>query len=69
MPSMLWIHQRPTDGRAWPEAHVHIEVAVPMRAPGVPRYVAAMELGSGQYVNPVVPEQAASDLRAVEVRW
>jgi len=69
MPSMLWIHQRPTDGGAWPQAHVHVEIAVPMRAAGVQRFVAAMELGSGQYVNPVVPEAAAAELRAVEVTW
>lgn len=69
LPSMLWIHQRPTDGGAWPQAHVHVELAVPMRAPGVPRFVAAMELGSGEYVNPVVPETAAAALRAVEVTW
>ena len=47
LPYMLWIHQRPTDGGAWPEAHVHLHVISPMRAPGVQRYVAAAELGSG----------------------
>lgn len=67
MPSMLWFHQRPTDGGEWPTAHLHAHVAVPMRAPGVQRYVAAMELGSGRYVNPVPPERAAAELRAV--RW
>ncbi len=67
LPSMLWFHQRPTDGGAWPEAHLHAHVAVPMRAPGVPRYVAAMELGSGRFTNPVDPARAAAELR--EVRW
>lgn len=65
MPSMLWIHQRPTDGGDWPQAHVHVEIAVPMRAPGVARYVACMELGSGVYTNPVDPVVAAAELRAV----
>lgn len=65
MPSMLWFHQRPTDGGDWPGAHVHLHVAVPMRAPGVQRYVACMELGSGRYTNPVPPERAAAELRAV----
>ena len=69
MPSMLWIHQRPTDGRDWPEAHLHVEIAVPMRTAGTPRYVAAMELGSGVYVNPVDPVDAATALRAVAVSW
>ena len=67
MPYMLWVHQRPFDGAAWPAAHVHVEIAVPLRAPGVQRYVAAGELGSGLFVNPVVPETAARSLR--EVSW
>ena len=65
LPSMLWIHQRPTDGGDWPGAHLHVEVAVPMRAPGVRRFIAGGELGGGLYVNPVVPEEAAATLRAV----
>lgn len=62
MPYMMWIHGRPSGG-AWPEAHLHIEVNVPLRAPGVPRYVAGGELGSGLFINPVVPEAAAAELR------
>jgi UDPglucose--hexose-1-phosphate uridylyltransferase len=63
LPYMLWLHQRPTDGGMWPEAHLHVHIVSPMRSPGVPRYVAAGELGSGVYVNPVVPEDAAAALR------
>jgi UDPglucose--hexose-1-phosphate uridylyltransferase len=66
MPYMLWFHQRPFDGRSWPSAHVHAEIAVPQRAPGVQRFIAGGELGSGLYVNPVVPESAAAELRAVK---
>ncbi|MEY2438210.1 MAG: UDPglucose--hexose-phosphate uridylyltransferase [Acidimicrobiaceae bacterium] len=67
MPYMLWFHQRPFAAGGWPMAHLHLEIAVPLRAPGVQRYVAAGELGSGLFVNPVVPEAAARALR--EVRW
>jgi UDPglucose--hexose-1-phosphate uridylyltransferase len=63
LPYMLWIHQRPTDGALWPAAHLHAHIVSPMRAPGVQRYVAAAELGSGAYTNPVVPEDAAAALR------
>jgi UDPglucose--hexose-1-phosphate uridylyltransferase len=63
LPYMLWFHQRPTDGAHWPTAHVHAHLVSPMRAPGVQRYVAAAELGSGAFVNPVVPEDAAAALR------
>ncbi|CAN5494739.1 galactose-1-phosphate uridylyltransferase [soil metagenome] len=63
MPYMLWIHQRPTDGGAWPAARLHVEIAPPLRGPGAMRYVAAGELGSGTFVNPVLPEHAAEQLR------
>jgi UDPglucose--hexose-1-phosphate uridylyltransferase len=63
-PYMLWIHQRPFDGGEWPEARLHVEIVSPWRAAGVPRYVAAGELGSGIFFNPVAPEEAARSLRA-----
>lgn len=62
-PYMLWIHQRPFDGGDWPGARLHVEVVSPWRAAGVARYVAAGELGSGIYFNPVAPEDAARALR------
>jgi UDPglucose--hexose-1-phosphate uridylyltransferase len=67
VPYMMWFHQRPFDEGSWPSAHVHLEIAVPERGPGVLRYVAAGELGSGLYVNPVEPEAAAAALRSVEL--
>jgi UDPglucose--hexose-1-phosphate uridylyltransferase len=60
-PYLLWFHQSPTEGGV--EAHVHAHVAPPLRAPGVPRYVASGELGSGTLSNTVVPEDAAAALR------
>jgi UDPglucose--hexose-1-phosphate uridylyltransferase len=63
MPLMWWWHQRPTDGGAWPAAHLHAHVAPLLRAPGTPRFVAAGELGSGVYFNPVEPSAAAAALR------
>jgi UDPglucose--hexose-1-phosphate uridylyltransferase len=62
-PYMLWIHQRPFDGGAWPEARLHVEIVSPWRSAGIPRFVAAGELGSGVYFNPVAPEDAARALR------
>ena len=63
IPYMLWIHQRPFDGGEWPSALLHVEIVSPWRAPGVTRYIAAGELGSGVYFNPVAPEDAARSLR------
>jgi UDPglucose--hexose-1-phosphate uridylyltransferase len=62
-PYMLWIHQRPFDSGEWPYAKVHVEIVSPWRAAGVPRHVAAGELGSGVFFNPVSPEDAARVLR------
>lgn len=62
-PYMLWIHQRPFDGGDWPQARLHVEIVSPWRATGVPRFVAAGELGSGLFFNPVSPEAAARSLR------
>jgi len=58
-PYMLWIHQQPGDGRA----HLHVHIAPPRRSADTLRYVAAGELGSGTYFNPIVPETAAQSLR------
>lgn len=68
MPYMLWLHQRPTDGGAWPSAHVHLHLAPLLRAAGTPRFVAAGELGSGVLFNPVEPAAAATALRDVSRR-
>ncbi|MGO9874450.1 MAG: galactose-1-phosphate uridylyltransferase [Acidimicrobiia bacterium] len=60
-PYLLWFHQAPASGGdGW---HVHAHVAPPFRAPGVARYVASGELGSGTLSNTVVPEDAARALR------
>lgn len=64
MPYMLWCHQKPTDGKEWPSAHLHFHVAPTHRAKGVTRYVASGELGTGIMFNPVDPDDAASRLRA-----
>ena len=63
MPYMLWFHQRPFDGGAWPQAWLHAHVSPLLRAPGTIRYVAAGELGGGVMVNPVDPADAARALR------
>jgi UDPglucose--hexose-1-phosphate uridylyltransferase len=67
-PYMLWVHQRPFDGGAWPGARVHLDIVSPWRAPHVTRYIAAGELGSGVYFNPVAPEAAAQALREPALR-
>jgi UDPglucose--hexose-1-phosphate uridylyltransferase len=60
-PYLLWFHQAPRhhDG----EYHLHAHLAPPQRGPGVARFVASGELGSGMFSNPVIPEAAAAALR------
>jgi len=60
-PYLLWFHQAPAAGGE--EWHLHAHVAPPLRAPGVPRFIASNEVGSGTWSNPVVPEAAAQALR------
>jgi UDPglucose--hexose-1-phosphate uridylyltransferase len=62
-PYMLWVHQRPFEDGDWPQARLHVEIVSTWRAAGVPRFVAAGELGSGVFFNPVPPEEAARALR------
>lgn len=62
-PYMLWIHQRPCDGGAWPDARLTIEIVSPWRANGLMRFVAAGELGSGEFFNTIDPCDAAAALR------
>ena len=61
-PYMLWIHQAPIRVER-DIAHLHVHLAPPRRAPSTLRFVAAGELGSGTFSNPVVPEAAADALR------
>jgi len=63
MPLMLWFHQRPFDGGDWPQAWLHLHVAPILRSAGTPRYVAAGELGSQVWFNPIDPADAAERLR------
>jgi UDPglucose--hexose-1-phosphate uridylyltransferase len=60
-PYLMWIHQAPASDEAG--HHLHVHLAPPQRAPGVSRFLAAGEAGSGTFQNPVAPEDAAAALR------
>lgn len=64
LPYMMWINQRPFDG-SLPDAVMTIEFVSPWRDRELPRYVAAAEIGAGEYFNPVVPEELAARLRTL----
>ena len=65
LPYMMWLNQRPTDGGAWPDAWLNIEIVSPWRRAGTARFIAAAEVASNEYFNPVIPEMVAEQLRAL----
>jgi UDPglucose--hexose-1-phosphate uridylyltransferase len=62
-PYVMAMHQAPTDGKAWPEAHLHIEFYPPHRRPDRLKHLAGVELGAGTFVNDTKPEETAAQLR------
>ncbi len=62
-PTMMWVHQHPFDGSDWPGARLHIEIISPWRDHDVMRFLAAGEMGSREFFNTIVPEDAAERLR------
>ena len=64
-PYVMALHQAPTDGRSWPEAHLHVEFYPPHRRADRLKYVAGVELGAGTFVNDTRPEETAAQLRSV----
>lgn len=65
LPYMMWINQSPRDASQYPSAWLNIEVVSPWRAPGIPRYIAAVEIATEEYFNPVDPADLASRLREI----
>lgn len=62
-PYMLWLNQRPTGPGDEDDAWFNIEIVSPWRASGVLRYIAAAEVASEEYFNPVIPEVLGARLR------
>lgn len=62
-PYMMWLNQSPRTVAQWPQAWFNIEIVSPWRSTGVPRYIAAVEVASEEYFNPVDPADVAQRLR------
>lgn len=63
LPYMMWINQSPRTASDWPQAWLNCEIISPWRADNVPRYVAAVELATEEYFNPIDPADVAARLR------
>ena len=65
LPYMMWINQAPRTRDDWPDAWFNIELVSPWRAQGLPRFIAGVEVASGEFFNPVDPADVAARLRAL----
>jgi UDPglucose--hexose-1-phosphate uridylyltransferase len=65
-PYVMAVHQAPTDGRAWPEAHLHFEFYPPHRRSDRLKQLAGVEIGVGTFVNDTEPEITAAELRRAD---
>ena len=64
VPYMLWLNQSPTVTSGYDDAWFNVEIVSPWRAAGLERFIAAAEVASDEYFNPVIPEELAARLRA-----
>ena len=63
IPYMMWLNQRPTVVGGYDTAWFNIEIVSSWRSAGVQRFIAAAEVASEEYFNPVIPEDVAARLR------
>lgn len=64
MPYMMWLNQRPTVVDGYDDAWFNVEIVSSWRDANVQRFIAAAEVASEEYFNPVVPEEVAQRLRS-----
>jgi UDPglucose--hexose-1-phosphate uridylyltransferase len=64
-PYIMVIHQAPTDGKDYPDYHLHFEFYPPHRTAKKLKYLAGCEAGAGSFVNDTLPEEKAAELRAI----
>jgi UDPglucose--hexose-1-phosphate uridylyltransferase len=62
-PYMMWWNQAPRTASDWPDAWLNMEIVSPWRATNLPRYIAGVEVATGEYFNPVNPADIAATLR------
>lgn len=63
-PYLMMLHQAPVDGAEYPLFHSYIGFYPPLRTPELRKYVAAHEIGGGNFLADTMPEATAAELRA-----
>jgi UDPglucose--hexose-1-phosphate uridylyltransferase len=66
-PYVMSIMQAPIDGQSYPEFRMHLWLQPPYRQPGLIKYLAGPEIGAGNFMADTMPEEKASELRAIDV--
>ncbi len=67
-PYMMMFFQKPFNiGKLTPYFHFHVEFISPMRGPNLIKWIASVESGTWAFINPIEPENAAKQLREIEV--
>lgn len=67
-PYLMMLHQAPVDGSSCSLFHFHIALYPPLRAPGLRKFVAAHEIGGGNYLVDTMPEATAAELRSTALQ-
>lgn len=65
-PYLMMVQQAPVDGKQYPLFHSHLAFYPPLRAPQLKKYVAAHEIGGGNFLADTMPETTAVELRACD---
>lgn len=63
LPYMMVLHQQPTDQKAYPHYHFHIEFYPPNRSATKLKFLAGVETGCGSWINDTLAEEKADELR------
>lgn len=67
-PYLMALYAAPSDGKAHPEWHFHIEFYPPYRTKDRLKYLAGTELAAGMFVNDSLPEAKAAELKNISVQ-
>ena len=64
-PYVMTFHQAPTDGEDHRSFHFHVEFYPPLRNPVMQKYLAGPEIGGGNMLSDVPPEEKAREFQTV----
>lgn len=65
-PYLMMLHQAPVDGGDYSLFHFHAALYPPLRTPTLRKFVAAHEIGAGNFLADTMPEEKAAELRACD---